>query len=69
MNSSHYVNAVFILERAKDATSMIECIDYVVEELITYSDEESQQILVHLIPMMLEFFTSSGLSCALQLPS
>ena len=69
MNTDNYVNAVFILERAKDATSMIECIDYVVEELVTYSDEESQQILVHLIPMMTEFFTSSRLSCALQLPS
>jgi uncharacterized protein YmfQ (DUF2313 family) len=56
MNTSHYVNALFIMERSKDAKSMMDCIDYVVDELTIYSSEESEQILVHLIPMMLEFF-------------
>ena len=56
MNTSHYVNALFIMERSKDAKSMIDCIDYVAEELLIYSSEESNQIMVHLIPMMLEFF-------------
>jgi hypothetical protein len=56
MNTSHYVNALFIMERSKDAKSMMDCIDYVAEELIVYSSEESDQIMVHLIPMMLEFF-------------
>jgi len=69
MNTSHYVNALFIMERSKDAKSIMDCINYVAEELIMYPSEESDQIMVHLIPMMLEFFISSELSCALPLPS
>lgn len=69
MNTSHYVNALFIMERSKDAKSMMDCINYVVDELLIYSSEESEQILVHLIPMMIEFFkqafpTSTFTSCA-----
>lgn len=59
MNTPHYVNALFIMERSKDAKSMMDCIDYVGEELIIYSPEESDQIMVHLIPMMLEFFKNA----------
>lgn len=69
MNTSHYVNALFIMERSKDATTLEECIDYVTNELIIYSSEECDQILDHLIPMMLEFFTSSEPSCDERPPS
>jgi hypothetical protein len=78
MNTSHYVNALFIMERSKDAKSTMDCIDYVVEELTIYSSEEIDQIVVHLIPMMIEFFkqvfptdtsTSSLTSCDERLPS
>jgi len=69
MNTPHYVNALFIMERSRDAKTMMDCINYVAEELIIYSPEESEQIQVHLIPMMLEFFISSELSCAAQPPS
>lgn len=69
MNTSHYVNALFIMERSKDAKTMMDCINYVGEELVNYSSEETEQIMVHLIPMMLEFFISSEISCALQPPS
>jgi len=69
MNTPHYVNALFIMERSRDAKTMMDCINYVAEELIIYSPEESEQIQVHLIPMMLEFFISSELSCALPPPS
>jgi hypothetical protein len=56
MNTREYVNALFIMERSKDAKSTDDCINYVVEELAIYSQEEGEQILNHLIPMMLEFF-------------
>jgi uncharacterized protein YmfQ (DUF2313 family) len=59
MNTREYVNALFIMERSKDAKSIDDCINYVVEELKIYSEEESEQILNHLIPMMLEFFRGS----------
>jgi len=69
MNTSHYVNALFIMERSKDATTLEECVEYVTDELIIYSAEECDKILDYLIPMMLECFTSSVPSCALPLPS
>ena len=69
MNTSHYVNALFIMERSKDANTRTDCIRYVGEELAIYSSEEMEQILVHLIPMMVEFFNSSLPSCDERLPS
>jgi hypothetical protein len=60
MNSPHYVNALFIMERSKDAKNIEDCTRYVVEELAAYKDYGP--ILIHLIPMMLEFFTASSSS-------
>lgn len=56
MNSIHYVNALFIMERSKDATTLYQCIDYVVDELLIYSAEDTKSILDHLTVMMLEYY-------------
>jgi hypothetical protein len=56
MNSIHYVNALFIMERSKDAKTLYQCIDYVVDELLLYSEEDTKSILNHLTIMMLEYY-------------
>ena len=56
MNTIHYVNALFIMERSKDAATLEECIEYVVDELQIYSKEETDKILVHLTLMMVEYY-------------
>ena len=56
MNSIHYVNALFIMERSKDAASIYQCIDYVADELLYYSEEETKKILAYLCTMMLEYY-------------
>jgi hypothetical protein len=56
MNTRHYVNALFIMERSKDAPTIFECIDYIVDELHIYSSEEVDQILIHLLPMVLDYY-------------
>ena len=56
MNSIHYVNALFIMERSKDAKTLYQCIDYVADVLVSYSEEETKNILVYLTAMMLECY-------------